>query len=110
MQKLTLEQAAPGMRLARPVQRPDGVPLVGEGVELTDIMLERFATAGVAEIYVEGNPVPVDDGSGVDFARIAGRLEHLFRKHGEDRFMATMHQFLMRRFSSKARETAGQGM
>jgi len=52
----------------------------------------------------------VDDGSGVDFARIAGRLEHLFRKHGEDRFMATMHQFLMRRFSSKARETAGQGM
>lgn len=102
MQKLTLEQAAPGMTLARAVQRPDGVPLVGEGAELTEMMLERFATAGVVEIYVEGNPVPLDDGSGVDFARTASRLDHLFRKHGDDRFMTTMHGFLYRRFSRKA--------
>ena len=107
MQKLTLDMAQPGMVLARPVARPDGVQLVGEGAELTDVMLDRFDMAGVTELFVEGDD-SADGGNGA-CARMAGRLEHLFRKQGDDRFMVILRNMLQQHLVRKAAATGSGG-
>ena len=63
MQKIPLLQAGPGMVLARDIVRsdnPNGPPICGKGVELTDSLIERLKRMGVTTITVEGRPVFVE--------------------------------------------------
>ncbi len=61
MQKISIEQAAAGMILAKPVTNPKGITLCGEGTELTDNLIQRLKAMEITRIAVEGHPV--DDGT-----------------------------------------------
>lgn len=107
MQKIPVKLAAPGMILAKPVVRDNGITLVGEGVELTESLIARFEQSGVGFVTVQGNPVQMDGlAGGTDFGRRAERMEHLFRKHGDDPFMMTMKKVLVQYFRLKAASAA----
>ncbi|GFM35686.1 hypothetical protein [Desulfovibrio psychrotolerans] len=107
MQKIPVKLAAPGMILAKPVVRDNGITLVGEGVELTESLIARFEQSGVGSVTVQGNPVQMDGlAGGTDFGRRAERMEHLFRKHGDDPFMMTMKKVLVQYFRLKAASAA----
>ena len=57
MQKIPLELAAPGMKLAKPVINKRGMTLCGAETELTEELIERLTRMEVKRITVEGHPV-----------------------------------------------------
>lgn len=109
MQKIPLKLAAPGMKLAKAVERTDGITLIGADTELSEALIARIGQAGVSSIVVQGTPVDLDglDG-GADFGKIRERLGYLFRKHESDRFMLALRATLDRYFHAKAAEAAAE--
>ena len=57
MQKIPLELAAPGMKLAKPVTNKRGMTLCSAKTELTEELIERLTRMEVTRITVEGHPV-----------------------------------------------------
>jgi len=60
MQKLPFSLVQPGMVLAREVVRgdnPNGPPICGKGVELTESLIERLRNMGINSITVQGHPI-----------------------------------------------------
>ena len=57
MQKIPLNLAKPGMRLAKAVLNEKGLVLCGEGVELNDALISRLSSLNINKITVEGHPV-----------------------------------------------------
>lgn len=63
MRKIPLSLAAPDMVLGRDIYRednPNGLPICGRGMKLTDSLIERLKRLGVPSIIVEGNPDGMD--------------------------------------------------
>lgn len=63
MQKIPFSLAQPGMILAKDVVRgdnPNGPPICGKGVELTESLIERLRNMGIQSITVQGHPVWMD--------------------------------------------------
>ncbi len=63
MQKIPFSLAQPGMILARDVIRadkPNGPPICGKGLVLTESLIERLANLEVQSITVHGNPLGID--------------------------------------------------
>ncbi len=109
MQKIPVKMAAPGMTLAKPVVRADGITLVGAGVELSEALIARFEQAAIGTISVKGTPVQMDDLPGdTDYGRRAARMDHLFRKHAGDPFMMTLKKVLSQYFRLKAAAVAAE--
>jgi hypothetical protein len=54
MQRIALTKAEPGMTLAQAVSQQGGPVLVGEGVVLTDAIIDRIRQIGVSVVCVEG--------------------------------------------------------
>jgi len=57
MQKIPLNLAKPGMRLAKAVLNEKGLVLCGEGVELNDALISRLSNLNINKITVDGHPV-----------------------------------------------------
>jgi len=57
MQKLSINDIAPGMVLAKPVMSDKGMPLCTEGTELTDKLIDRLREMNVSTLTVRGHPV-----------------------------------------------------
>ena len=57
MQKIPLNLAKSGMRLAKAVLNEKGLVLCGEGVELNDALISRLSNLNINKITVEGHPV-----------------------------------------------------
>ena len=114
MQKIPLNLARPGMTLAKPVTRPDGIAVAAAGSELSESLLDRFDTMGVSHLVVEGEPVKLDGPpGGTSFDKRLERLDYLFRKHAGNTWMAQIrrlmdHYFRMRAASSAAMAQAQQ--
>jgi len=114
MQKIPLNLARPGMTLAKPVTRPDGIAVAAAGSELSESLLDRFDTMGVSHLVVEGEPVKLDGPpGGTSFDKRLERLDYLFRKHADNTWMAQIrrlmdHYFRMRAASSAAMAQAQQ--
>lgn len=100
MQKISLAQVTPGMMLAYEVTSPAGMVLADAGAEVDADMLRRLEIAGVTKLVVRGNPVPGAD-MGYNTAMRAKRLEHLFRRHRDDRFMNTLKNMLYKHFTAQ---------
>ena len=100
MQRIPLQFAKPGMVLAEPLLRDDGIPLVGAGFELTDAVIERFRQMGVAVIVVAGN----GPGRSVELARIASELPRLFRRQRANPFMMGLQGILSKHYARKIAE------
>ena len=103
MQRIPLAKAKPGMVLAQPVARPDGLVLMGAGTVLTEDYLERIRKVGVGTVSVEGNPL---GGAGTvgDLRIIAEQLPFLFRRHKDDVFMMTLCSVFSRHFMRRMAE------
>lgn len=63
MQNIPISLAEPGMVLARDVMRkdhPDGPPICGKGMALTDSLIDRLRNMGITTVVVEGHPVHIE--------------------------------------------------
>lgn len=115
MQKIPLTLARPGMVLAKPVTRSDGIAVAAAGSALTESLLDRLDGMGVTHLVVEGEPVKLDGPPGAtSFDKRLERLDYLFRKHEGNAWMAQIkrlmdHYFRMRAAASAAMaQTAGK--
>ncbi|PTN38705.1 hypothetical protein [Desulfonatronum sp. SC1] len=106
MQKIPLNLAKPGMKLAKPILRENGLVLVAENTELSDSLLERLERMDVTMITVQGNPVDLGEGGENPYAIRVERLEHLFRKHDDDPWMVKLRIHLKDYFLLKAASAA----
>lgn len=107
MQKIPLNLARPGMILAKPVERADGIAVAAAGSELSENLLDRFDSMGVTHLVVEGEPVGLDGPAGSSsFDSRLERLAFLFRKYPEDKWMGQIHRLLDNYFRMKAASSA----
>ena len=107
MQKIPLSLAKPGMILAKPVARPDGIAVAAAGSELSESLLDRFDSMGVSHLVVEGEPVALDGPAGSSsFDKRLERLDYLFRKYPDDKWMVQIRRLLDHYFRMKAAASA----
>jgi hypothetical protein len=103
MQKIPLNLAKPGMVLAKPVPRQDGIVVVAAGSEITEGLLSKLESMEVETIVVEGNPVNMDGVmAGSSYTARIDRLDHLFRKFPDDPWMGRIKEMFRGYFTIKA--------
>ena len=79
MQTIPITLAQPDMVLEQPVMRsdkPDGLPVFGKGIKLTQAGIERLKQIGVQAITVEGHPVVIEGEETLE--QILADMEHRF--------------------------------
>ena len=108
MQKIPLNLAKPGMVLAKAVSRPDGMVLAAAGSTLTEGLLDRLEPMGVSHLVVEGEPVALEGAGSTSFGKRLERLDYLFRKYPDDKWMGQMRRLLHRYFGMKAASAAAR--
>ncbi len=105
MQTIPVKLARSGMKLAKSVVRPDGVILVAVKTELTETLIARIIQAKISSIVVHGEPLDLEALEGrTNHGKYRDRLEYLFRKHKEDRFMLALRDMLISRFQMRSLE------
>ena len=103
MQKIPIDLARPGMKLGRAVTKENGMTIMAEGMELTESLISRLENMNVDRITVQGHPVDIGGaGSGTVYAERIQRLDHLFRRLGEDKWMMRVKQRMAQYFRIKA--------
>ena len=103
MQHIALAKVKSGMTLAQAVAHPNGPVLVGEGIVLTESIIDRIRRAGVFTVCVVG------DSSGSDVPirslhELAKDLPLLFRRYNDNIFMMTLHSVIARHFARRIAE------
>lgn len=103
MQKIPIDLAAPGMKLAKPVTKEGGMTIMAEGMELTDSLIARLEKMDIDRITVQGNPVDMGGaGSGTKYAERIERLDTLFRRYSKDKWMMRVKGRMAQYFQIKA--------
>ncbi|CCH47968.1 hypothetical protein [Pseudodesulfovibrio piezophilus] len=103
MQKIPIDLAAPGMKLAKPVTKEGGMTIMAEGMELTESLIARLENMKVDRITVQGNPVDMGGaGAGTKYAERIERLDHLFRRYPNDKWMLRVKDRIAQYFRIKA--------
>ncbi|MBI9080181.1 MAG: hypothetical protein JEY79_10645 [Pseudodesulfovibrio sp.] len=103
MQKIPIDLAAPGMKLAKPVIKEGGMTIMAEGMELTESLIVRLENMKIDRITVQGHPVDMGGaGSGTKYAERLERLDVLFRRYGEDKWMMRVKNRMSQYFQIKA--------
>ncbi|WP_432737540.1 hypothetical protein [Maridesulfovibrio sp. FT414] len=102
MQKIPVKLAAPGMKLAKPVTRDNGMVVLAEGLELTEGIIKKLESMNVERIVVQGNPVDLGDAGNSSWAQKAERLDFLFRRYSKDKWMFRVKGFFREYFNLKA--------
>lgn len=105
MQKIPLTLAKPGMKLAKPITKANGMPIIAAGVELTEALISRLDGMGIDKVHVQGDAVAQNASPS---ERVA-RLDHLFRRLEGDEWMMRVKGFLKEYFTIKAAADAAQG-
>jgi len=104
MQKIPLTLAQAGMKLAKPITKANGMPIIAAGVELTDALISRLDGMGIDKLFVVGDAVSASQNPS---ERVA-RLDHLFRRLKDDEWMGKVKAFLTEYFMIKAAADAAQ--
>lgn len=94
MQKIPLNLAKPGMILAKPLLRDNGLVLVAENTKLSETLLQRLERMDIQTITVQGHPVDLGDGGETPYAKRLARLDHLFRRHTKDAWMQKVREHI----------------
>jgi len=103
MQTIPFKLALPGMVLAREIknpENPEGPPVCGKGVALTESLIERLGQKGVASVTVEGHPVKIEGEQTLD--ELLAALDRRFRKVEGDPVMMRLKE-LFRQLTIRAR-------
>lgn len=98
MQKIPLSLAKPGMKLAKPITKANGMPIIAAGVELSDSLIARLDGMGVDKVFVVGDAVAASQNP----SERVTRLEHLYRRLQDDAFQAKVKRYLREYFTIKA--------
>jgi len=98
MQKIPLTLAKAGMKLAKPITKANGMPIIAAGVELSDALISRLDGMGVDKVFVVGDAVAASQNP----SERVTRLDHLFRRMGDDPFMSKVQRHLREYFTIKA--------
>jgi hypothetical protein len=88
MQIIPIVLAASEMVLAKDIKRPDnpeGPPICGKGMELTEQLIERLKTMGVQTVTVDGHPVWMEGDKAIP--ELLEMLEQRFSKVSDDQLM-----------------------
>lgn len=103
MQKIPTTMARPGMVLARPVTRDNGMTIMAQGMELTQGHIDRLENMDIERIVVQGRPVDLGDaGADTSFAARGKRLDHLFAQYDDDAWMTKLKASLKKYFRLRA--------
>ncbi|WP_319543011.1 hypothetical protein [uncultured Pseudodesulfovibrio sp.] len=103
MQKIPINLAVPGMKLAKPVLKEGGMTIMAEGMELTESLISRLENMKIERITVQGHPVDMGGaGAGTKWAERLERLDVLFRRHAEDKWMHRVKVRIGQYFQIKA--------
>lgn len=103
MQKIPIDLAKPGMKLAKPVTKEGGMTIMAEGMELNDNHINRLQSMSIDRITVKGHPVDMGGaGAGTKWGERQERLDHLFRKHTTDKWMMRVKGRMAQYFRIKA--------
>lgn len=88
MQTIPFSLAAPGMELARDIKNPespDGPPMCGKGVVLTEALISRLQQKGVQAVTVTGRPVKIEGEKSPE--ELLAMLDQRFRRVAQDPLM-----------------------
>jgi hypothetical protein len=103
MQKIPIDLARSGMKLARPVIKEGGMTIMAEGMELTDSLIARLQNMKIDRITVQGHPVEMGGaGAGTKYAERMERMNVLFRRYGDDKWMVRVRDRMAQYFKIKA--------
>ncbi len=58
MIRIAVEDARPGMKLARAVLNQSGIAVFAEGITLTEPVIARIESTGITTLYIAGRKVP----------------------------------------------------
>ena len=101
MQDVTLERAAAGMKLAKPVTNKSGIILYGVGAVLTDDIIARLSEMGVEQITVDGNPPgTADDEESLSLQ--VKKLNARFRYVEGDPLMGKIKNLILKQIKERA--------
>ncbi|GAB6125269.1 hypothetical protein [Humidesulfovibrio idahonensis] len=98
MQKIPLTLAKAGMKLAKPITKANGMPIIAAGVELSDSLISKLDGMGIDKVFVVGDAVAASQNPS---ERVL-RLDHLFRRMEADPFMGQVKRHLREYFTIKA--------
>ena len=103
MQKIPINLAKSGMKLAKPVTKEGGMTIMAQDMELTDSHISRLASMKIDRITVQGHPVDMGGaGAGTRWGERLERLDHLFRQHSKDKWMMRVKNRMSQYFQIKA--------
>ena len=103
MQKIPINLAKPGMKLAKPVTKEGGMTIMAEGMELTESLISRLDAMKIERITVQGHPVDLGGaGAGTRWGERRDRLDHLFRQYTGDKWMTRVKDRMGQYFQIKA--------
>jgi len=93
MQTIPFSFAAPGMELAKDIKNPDspdGPPICGKGVVLTEVLLSRLRQKGVQALTVIGRPVKIEGDKSLE--ELLALLDQRFRRVAKNPLMAHLKE------------------
>lgn len=93
-QRILVTQASPGMFLARPVQLPDRMILVGEGAQVTEQLIGQLISRGIKRIVVRGKPIAGP--SKQDWESRVAQLDQRFSRVRVNPFMNALRDVVAR--------------
>lgn len=102
MQKIPLTLAKPGMKLAKPITKANGMPIIAAGVELSEALIERLDGMGIDRVFVVGDAVAASQNP----TERVTRLDHLFRRLEDQPFQMQIKRYLREYFTIKAASDA----
>ena len=103
MQRIPIDLATPGMKLAKPVANDRGIVLCGPGTELTEEIITRLSDMGAKRITVEGHPVDTGD-SEKSLGQKIDELHARFRKVEGDPLMRKIKDIFLERLKERANQ------
>ncbi len=92
MKRILIDEAEPGMTLAKPVSNAAGLPFLPTETILDAGMIERLAKMGLTSIFVECGPESTTGGK--TLAELESELAHRFRRVIHDPLQQTIHDAL----------------
>ena len=100
MQRIKVEQAAPGMVIAHPIETSSGQILCAKGTELTEGLVDRLDNLDISHIFVDGHPV--DDGKPrKTLKEELSVLERRFAAVGDNKLMSALKMVVQKHIRNK---------
>ena len=98
MRRVSIQEAMPGMVLAKPVTNSSGVVAVAVGLTLDEALIERLEQMGKQAIYVEGEAQDVT----ISLEECERDLDRRFRKVEQDARQMKIREAIRRHLKARA--------